>query len=161
MTTAEIAGIFDARRVSDRFAAHCPGPVHTNNDRDPSLSITAGSDGSTLIHCHTGCRPEDVLQAVGLKMRDLFAGPPPTAEQARKVAKERMRRDAARAAMRRKRVALSDLALKLASVVDSLGAKLARTPPDASNGTALTRLFHDTLAKLRSVEAELETIHED
>ena len=44
-------------------------PAH--QDRTPSLSITLGSDGRWLVHCHAGCAPEVVLAAVGLSFHDL------------------------------------------------------------------------------------------
>lgn len=48
----------------------CKCPAH--EDRSPSLSIAETDDGRTLIHCHAGCAPIDVVHAVGLEMSDLF-----------------------------------------------------------------------------------------
>jgi putative DNA primase/helicase len=45
-------------------------PAHA--DRNPSLSIDQGDDGRVLIKCMAGCDTEDVLQAAGLTMADLF-----------------------------------------------------------------------------------------
>lgn len=45
-------------------------PAH--DDKSPSLSVTEGSDGHILIHCHAGCSPYEVLSSVGLSMSDLF-----------------------------------------------------------------------------------------
>ena len=50
------------------FSACCP--EHT--DRSPSLSISEGSDGRCLIHCHAGCTAEAIVAAVGLRMADLM-----------------------------------------------------------------------------------------
>lgn len=62
-----------ARRVSEgRWVARCPA----HEDRSPSLSVRQLDDGRTLIHCHAGCAPGDVLAAVGLSMSDLFPDGP-------------------------------------------------------------------------------------
>ena len=50
----------------------CP----SHDDRRASLSVKATDDGAVLIHCHAGCTAEQVCSALGLKMCDLFAGPP-------------------------------------------------------------------------------------
>lgn len=49
--------------------SQCICPAHKDNQA--SLTITEGSV-SALFCCHAGCKTEDVLQAVGLKMSDLF-----------------------------------------------------------------------------------------
>ncbi len=66
---SEIARILDARPAGpNRWTAHCPA----HDDRKPSLSIREAGDGRTLIHCHAGCAPEQILKAMGLEMADLF-----------------------------------------------------------------------------------------
>jgi putative DNA primase/helicase len=50
-----------------RCAAH--------DDQHPSLSITETPDGDVLVHCHAGCKVEDVLSAVGMTTAELFAEP--------------------------------------------------------------------------------------
>ena len=45
-------------------------PAHP--DTHASMSIAQGQDGRVLLHCHTGCSPEAVADAVGLTLRDLF-----------------------------------------------------------------------------------------
>jgi hypothetical protein len=50
-----------------RTKAQCPA----HEDSTPSLSITA-IPGRVLIHCHAGCRTEDVLDSLGLEFSDLF-----------------------------------------------------------------------------------------
>jgi hypothetical protein len=50
--------------------AACPA----HEDRNPSLSVTAIT-GQVLIHCHRGCETEDVLDALGLGLRDLYDEP--------------------------------------------------------------------------------------
>lgn len=58
------------QKSRDRFLARCPA----HNDNTPSLSLSRGEDGRALVHCHAGCETRDVLAAVGMEMRDLFAG---------------------------------------------------------------------------------------
>src|SRR5260370_27954879 len=50
--------------------ARCPA----HDDRNPSLSINQ-RDGKWLLHCHAGCTPGAVCDAVGLKVHDLFETP--------------------------------------------------------------------------------------
>ena len=51
------------------WSACCPA----HDDRNPSLSVTEGTDGRVLLHCHAGCSTEDIRQALGLDWRDLHA----------------------------------------------------------------------------------------
>ncbi len=51
-----------------RWVALCPA----HDDRSPSLSIRATDDGKTLIHCFSGCAPDDILTAIGLTWKDLY-----------------------------------------------------------------------------------------
>lgn len=51
------------------YMAMCP--VH--NTKDSSLSIRQADDGSILLHCHRDCDTRDIVDALGLKMSDLFA----------------------------------------------------------------------------------------
>lgn len=57
---AELAEALDARPSGDGWQARCPA----HDDRTPSLSIGAGSDGAPLVHCHAGCEQEAVLEAL-------------------------------------------------------------------------------------------------
>ncbi len=50
------------------YTALCPA----HDDRNPSLSVTE-KDGKILLHCHRGCTPEEIVNAMGLTMKDLFA----------------------------------------------------------------------------------------
>ena len=51
-----------------QWSAQCPA----HDDRAPSLSIGTGAEGVPLVHCQAGCRPEEVLGAVGLTLADLM-----------------------------------------------------------------------------------------
>lgn len=53
------------RAVSVRCPAHA--------DRHPSLRVSPGRDGRVLLRCWAGCATVDVLAAVGLRWRDVFA----------------------------------------------------------------------------------------
>jgi hypothetical protein len=57
--------------ATGRWLARCP----SHDDRSPSLSIRELDDGRTLLHCFAGCSATDVLEAVGLGLRDLFPEP--------------------------------------------------------------------------------------
>lgn len=46
-------------------------PAH--DDQKPSLSVSTGKDGGTLLKCMAGCATESVVAAMGLKLSDLFA----------------------------------------------------------------------------------------
>ena len=54
--------------ITEEYSARCP--VH--DDRINSLSVGVCRDGRILLHCHAGCKTEDILQAVGLTMKDLY-----------------------------------------------------------------------------------------
>jgi putative DNA primase/helicase len=47
----------------------CP----SHDDRRPSLSLREGADRRALLRCHAGCSLEEILGALGLGERDLFA----------------------------------------------------------------------------------------
>lgn len=53
-----------------QWVACCPA----HDDKSPSLHITEADDGKLLVKCWTGCTAESVCSAVGLELRDLFAG---------------------------------------------------------------------------------------
>lgn len=48
--------------------AHCPA----HDDKTRSLSISRGTDGVALLCCHAGCRTENIVDALGITMADLF-----------------------------------------------------------------------------------------
>jgi len=43
-----------------------------NQYGQPSLTISPGTDGRILLHCHAGCKPEEACGAIGLRLADLF-----------------------------------------------------------------------------------------
>ena len=72
MELSDFLSHFDkVEQHGNEYIACCPNPDH--NDHRPSLSIRLSEDGSKiLIHCFAGCSDKDILDAVGLKMSDLF-----------------------------------------------------------------------------------------
>lgn len=69
-------GLGKKRGVSGTW--QCPA----HEDRTPSLSVSAGDAGNVVLHCHAGCPANDVAEALGFAMRDLFP-PRPQAEKRR------------------------------------------------------------------------------
>jgi hypothetical protein len=65
----EVGG-FRPKANGSGWTAHCPG----HEDKHRSLSITEGAGGRVLLNDFAGCKPEDVVVAAGLEMRDLFDG---------------------------------------------------------------------------------------
>lgn len=56
----------------NHFMAQCPA----HDDNNPSLSVDDRGD-KVFIHCHTDvCKNEDIVEALGLGMADLFDGEP-------------------------------------------------------------------------------------
>jgi hypothetical protein len=54
-----------------RWKAKCPA----HDDKNPSLIVTELDDGRTLLHCFSGCPPDEVLSAVGMTFADLHPAP--------------------------------------------------------------------------------------
>lgn len=57
---------------SGNWIARCPAHA----DKNPSMTIREADDGRVLIHCFTGCTPEEILSAVGLSFDALFPDKP-------------------------------------------------------------------------------------
>lgn len=71
MNTNEFLAYFQnvKKHSSNQYTALCPA----HGDKHNSLSIGYRSDKSHwLIYCHAGCDCKDILNAVGLKMSDLY-----------------------------------------------------------------------------------------
>ena len=64
----------NARKTGSGWLVSCPLPDHGQGrgDRNPSVSVSEGSDNRALINCQAGCETEDVVAAWGLTMADLF-----------------------------------------------------------------------------------------
>src|SRR5215203_2826638 len=68
---ADFEHVLDQLNVASRNGekAMCFCPAH--DDRNPSLSVKA-QNGRLLLNCFAKCRPEDIVSAIGLHMKDLF-----------------------------------------------------------------------------------------
>ena len=67
---AELHGTLDkSKRTGDTLKARCPA----HEDKTPSLSVKIGDNDCVILKCFAGCPTEDVVAALGWKMRDLFA----------------------------------------------------------------------------------------
>jgi hypothetical protein len=112
------------------------------------LSISEGSDGRVLLHCHAGCTVEAVLAALGLAWHDLFAGPPPTPEQTQLAA---LTRDKHETEARQRHIAhgaACERMLRLERIADELGARLTRTQDDDE----IAGLFYQVMDQLHAAE---------
>ena len=57
------------RKNGNEYVAKCPSH---GTDTSPSLSVKEGQDGRVLCHCFAGCRFKEIIEALGLRMRDTF-----------------------------------------------------------------------------------------
>ena len=65
-----LARLEGTRKISGGWIAKCPA----HEDRSPSLSIREGEKG-LLLRCFAGCATQAVVEAIGLRMADLFNEP--------------------------------------------------------------------------------------
>ena len=65
-----LARLEGVRRQGGFYRAFCPA----HDDRKtPNLDVKEGEDGRVLLLCRAGCSTEEVVDALGLKMRELFS----------------------------------------------------------------------------------------
>ena len=78
-----LARLQGVRQVGpSRWKALCPA----HSDHSPSLSVREAEDAKVLLHCWAGCSAEDVCQAIGLSLADLF---PESSRQTRRAGKRK------------------------------------------------------------------------
>jgi putative DNA primase/helicase len=58
------------RERNGGYVALCPA----HDDREPSLGVSEGDDCRVLLKCFAGCTAQEVTEALGLEMSDLFEG---------------------------------------------------------------------------------------
>jgi hypothetical protein len=58
----------NVRQSSQGYTALCPA----HSDTESSLSLAECDDGRVLLNCFAGCPVEEILEAMGLKIPDLF-----------------------------------------------------------------------------------------
>jgi len=63
----EVGG-FRPKANGSGWTARCPA----HDDEHASLSVREGADGRVLLKDFAGCKPEDIVSALGLQMTDLF-----------------------------------------------------------------------------------------
>lgn len=68
MTYNEILNKFSIQSEKNKVQVKCPA----HDDGQASLTISKGSQGKTVLHCHAGCQNVDILSKVGLEIKDLF-----------------------------------------------------------------------------------------
>lgn len=66
---------------SGQWTACCPA----HNDRTPSLMITQRADEKISLHCFAGCHINDICEAIGIRVADLY---PNTAREQHEVLPE-------------------------------------------------------------------------
>ena len=60
-TAAEVAATLRGKRQADgSYMCSCPGPLHRNGDRNPSLSVKDGRN-RLLLHCFAGCAYDEIV----------------------------------------------------------------------------------------------------
>ena len=152
MTAETFADLVQAQCIgAGRWKARCPAHI----DRSPSLSIRAGDFGRVLVLCRAGCALDSILSALKLARRDLFAGPPPSLQQAKALRASLEARQEAARAERKARLAALERVEKVEAVVHRLGAKLARAPED----DALAGLFDAALKRLRDAVTKADSFY--
>ena len=63
-----INALDEAKERGGRYTAKCPA----HDDKSPSLMISERDDGSTRVHCFAGCKPVDILAALGLSAKEAW-----------------------------------------------------------------------------------------
>jgi P4 family phage/plasmid primase-like protien len=67
-TTQFLSLLQGVKKSGNGWTAKCPA----HDDGTASLSISEGSDGRTLLHCHAGCTPEAICDKQNLTLADLY-----------------------------------------------------------------------------------------
>jgi hypothetical protein len=110
----------------DRWRACCPAHGGSNPS---ALSVGLGDDGRVLLRCWHGCSADQVAQALGFEMADLFPPKPQTA-------------GGGHAPVRRRRLLTAGQALDL---LDGEMTLVIVCAADLSEGRALDEDTHDRL----------------
>ena len=63
-----LARLKGVRKSLHGWVACCPA----HSDREPSLSIGLGDEGQVLLTCFAGCSLEQIVEAMGITLADLF-----------------------------------------------------------------------------------------
>ena len=124
--------------------ARCPA----HRDKSPSLSIAEGNQGRVLVTCFASCSVTSILQAMNLRLRDLFSAEPPSPAQRKAIDAKRERE---RMAGRHIGEA-AEYARQAEDHVNRIGAELATLSNEDPRGPAMTTLFHEASTFARMAE---------
>lgn len=70
LTLYDLLGRLEGVKGRDgQYKAICPA----HSDKTPSLSVGVGDDGKILLKCFAGCSVDNIVAALGLEKKDLFA----------------------------------------------------------------------------------------
>ena len=155
MTASQIARSLHGVKAGRGFMCRCPcSRLHSHGDRSRSLSIRESNDGWVMLKCFAGCTRAEILDAMGLKVRDLALRSPPDKAAMEAIRAEQERRDA----LKERRTELLWLAQKRIEYwrrkVQTLGRSLDKWP-DLPN---LARDFHHALNMERRCQRIWETL---
>ena len=81
ITAEDIGRVLNGRYSAGQWVCRCP----SHEDRRASLAVRDGDGGRVLLHCHAGCDPLDVIDA--LKARGLWEAPARTGAKPKPPAK--------------------------------------------------------------------------
>lgn len=59
---------YPPRLYGKGYKMRCPA----HEDKSPSLGVSEGSDGRVLMHCYCGCTIEQICDALGIVVKDLY-----------------------------------------------------------------------------------------
>jgi hypothetical protein len=152
MTTAEIADLLCAKSIArGRYQALCPA----HSDKSPSLVITEGQEGRTLLKCWAGCSLDSILAAAGLGKRDLFGESRTLTEAEReRLRQQKLATETREEAIQNIERRVFDAERSAEIDVRKWAGVLARIPDGDEHEQALTQLFHLSLAAFQEAEAE-------
>ena len=72
LTASQIARSLHGVKAGKRWMCRCPvSRMHQHGDRNRSLSVWESEDGWVCLKCFAGCTRDEILAAMGLKVRDL------------------------------------------------------------------------------------------
>lgn len=71
MNVTEFVSMLDGVKSNGQNGYMACCPVH--NDKKASLKVSEGEDGRILLYCHAGCSIQNIVEAMGLNMSDLFS----------------------------------------------------------------------------------------
>lgn len=140
MMAANLAELLHARKIgTKRWQARCPA----HGDHSPSLAISEGREGRTLLKCWAGCSLDRILKAASLSPTDLFLPTRPmSSAEAREFQRRRLAAEARVEALKMVSREIFD-AERLAEIeVRRLGAELGHLREGDARERELIERFH-------------------